>query len=307
MSALIPSTLTDPSETIADVRRQVDLIQSLVKDVMKPGVHFDVIPGTRRKSLLQPGAQKLCLTFRLAPDQDKTVETILDLPNGHREYRVRLVLMSLHTGRVIAVGTGSCSTMEEKYRFRAENTGKEVPTDYWKTKNRDPLRAQELLGGPEFNAKKKDGRWMICHREEHDNPADYWNTCQKMAFKRAYVAAAIQATAAGDIFGEDDPGATSGATGQQSAGEGARPAARAAARGRQAGEEGTKTPIEVLRELVTETGLSEMEFFEQAQSPRLVPAGITTFEEVVLSSPAAIPGLIAKARQIRDQAKAQAA
>jgi hypothetical protein len=38
---------------------------------------------------------------------------------------------------------------------------------------------------------------------EHDNPADYYNTCLKMAKKRAHVDAILTVTAASDIFTQD--------------------------------------------------------------------------------------------------------
>ncbi|WP_418719751.1 hypothetical protein [Bilophila wadsworthia] len=40
-------------------------------------------------------------------------------------------------------------------------------------------------------------------RVEHDNPADYYNTCLKMAKKRALVDAVLTCTAASDIFTQD--------------------------------------------------------------------------------------------------------
>lgn len=40
-------------------------------------------------------------------------------------------------------------------------------------------------------------------RVEHDNPADYYNTCLKMGKKRAFVDALLTCTAASDIFTQD--------------------------------------------------------------------------------------------------------
>ena len=66
-----------PPRTAKDIREQVQLIQDVMKEVMQEGQHYGVIPGTERKdkdgkdiskkTLLKPGAEKLCLTFRLAP------------------------------------------------------------------------------------------------------------------------------------------------------------------------------------------------------------------------------------------------
>ena len=175
------------------VLQQVALIQSIMRDVMKKDVHFGVIPGTDKPTLLKPGAEKICLTFRLAVGLDvKQTE----LGNGHREYETRCTLTS-PSGVVVGQGIGVCSTMESKFRYRWDSTGKPVPKEYWDT--RDP----QLLGGSQFVPRKKDGNWLIFQRVEHDNPADYYNTCAKMSKKRAHVDATITATAASDIFAQD--------------------------------------------------------------------------------------------------------
>ncbi len=98
---------------------------------------------------------------------------------------------------MVGEGVGTCTTMEGKFRFRWDNTGNEVPKEYWDTKNKD------LLGGPFNTVRKVDGKWYIFQRVEHDNPADYYNTCEKMGKKRAHVDAILTATAASDIFTQD--------------------------------------------------------------------------------------------------------
>lgn len=194
--------------TAKDIQDQVALIQNVMKSVMKDGEHYGKIPGCGDKpALLKPGAEKLNLTFRMAPDFQ--IETV-DLGRGHREYRVKCSLQSITTGRFLGMGVGSASTMEGKWRFRigpVEWTGKAVPKEYWDLRKSDPMKSQELLGGKGFQPKKNDsGIWEIARqgeKVEHDNPADYYNTCLKMAKKRAHVDAVLTVTAASDIFTQD--------------------------------------------------------------------------------------------------------
>jgi hypothetical protein len=87
--------------------------------------------------------------------------------------------------------------MESKYRFRWDKTGREVPKEYWEARNRD------LLGGDACVPRKVDGKWLIYQKVEHDNPADYYNTCIKIGKKRAHVDATITATATSDILTQD--------------------------------------------------------------------------------------------------------
>ena len=194
--------------TVQQVLGQVALIQQIMVAAMKDGEHYGKIPGCGSKpTLLKPGAEKLCLTFRLAPTY--VVEERL-LERGHREYRVQCTLSSIITKAFIGQGVGVCSTMEAKYRYRqntAEPTDKPVPRAYWDVRGEDPAKAQELIGGRGFSVKKVDGKgWMIARggeKVEHDNPADHYNTVLKMAKKRALVDAVLTATAASDIFTQD--------------------------------------------------------------------------------------------------------
>ena len=194
--------------TVQQVLGQVALIQQIMGAAMKDGEHYGKIPGCGDKpTLLKPGAEKLCLTFRLAPTYDVDERTV---DRGHREYRVQCTLSSILTSAFIGQGVGICSTMEARYRFRqgaAEPTDKPVPRAYWDVRQEDPAKAQELIGGKGFTVKKVEGKgWMIAkgaEKVQHDNPADHYNTVLKMAKKRALVDAVLTATAASDIFTQD--------------------------------------------------------------------------------------------------------
>ncbi|HKZ41992.1 MAG TPA: hypothetical protein VJ044_13590, partial [Candidatus Hodarchaeales archaeon] len=71
------------------VKQQIQVIQKVMREAMVAEVHFGVIPGTNKPTLLKAGAEKLCLTFRLSP----TYAVIKsDLGQGHREYEVRCTL-----------------------------------------------------------------------------------------------------------------------------------------------------------------------------------------------------------------------
>jgi len=147
------------------VRAQVNQLQYLMSNVLQKGEHYGVIPGTKGKpSLLQPGAEKICLMFKLVPRYrvEKTA-----LPGGHREVEVTCTLYQRGSDVVEGEGLGSCSTMESKYRYRNK----------WVNGNKQ--------------------------REENPDIADTYNTVLKMAKKRALVDAVKSTTAASDIFTQD--------------------------------------------------------------------------------------------------------
>ena len=193
------------------IQAQVNLIQEVMKAVMKDGEHYGKIPGCGDKpSLLKPGAEKLMFTFRLVADPEVEVYDLYHpTVGGHREYRVKVRISSMG-GTYMGGGIGSCSTMENKYRFRGGEkipTDKPVPKEYWNLKNAGKMdEAKELIGGDGYGVGKDGGKWVICElgeKQEHDNPADFYNTCEKMAKKRALVDATLTVTAASDIFTQD--------------------------------------------------------------------------------------------------------
>jgi hypothetical protein len=195
---------------VDEVVAQVALIQEIMRSVMREGEHYGKIPGCGTKpSLLKPGAEKIMLTFRLVADPEVVV---VDLPHpsvqGHREYRLKVKLYA-RDGSYLGGGVGNCSTMEGKYRYRTgpvEWTDRPVPKAYWDLRKSDPVKAQELLGTGHIAKKNDAGTWVVAvqgQKVEHDNPADYYNTCEKMAKKRALVDATLTVTAASDIFTQD--------------------------------------------------------------------------------------------------------
>lgn len=197
----------DYAMTPANVIKQVNVIQEVMRSVMKVDEHYGIIPGTQKPSLYKAGAEKLSLTFRLRPEYTITKT---ELAGGHREYEALCTLIHIPTGQIVGQCAGSATTMEGKYRYRGGEklpTGQAVPKEYWNLKKAGKLdEAQTLIGGPGFSAGKIAGAWQICtlgEKQEHDNPADYYNTVLKMAQKRAYVSTVLGATAASDIFTVD--------------------------------------------------------------------------------------------------------
>lgn len=189
------------------VIRQVGLIQQVMKEVMKEGEHWGKIPGCGDKpTLLKPGAEKLCLTFRMAPKYEITIN---NLPDGHREYEITCSLYHITTGNFLGSGVGVCSTMESKYRYR--NAARKCPV----CGKEAIIKGKEEYGGGWLCFKKKDGcgnKWddgaseiedQEAGRVENDNPADCYNTVKKIGKKRALVDATLTATAASDIFTQD--------------------------------------------------------------------------------------------------------
>jgi hypothetical protein len=195
-----------PTFTAQDIKAQVQLIQEVMQAVMQEGHHYGVIPGTEKPTLLKPGAEKLTMTFRLAPMLQVQAR---DLDDVHREYQVRCTLVHIPTGRVYGEGVGLCSTLESRYRYRyAERTcprcgratiikGRAEYGGGW-------LCYQRKGGcGAKFTAQDPAITHQQVGRMENPDIADTYNTVLKMAKKRALIDATLTATAASDIFTQD--------------------------------------------------------------------------------------------------------
>lgn len=170
--------------TAADIRAQVNLIQEVMQAVMKPDIHYGIIPGTKKPSLYKPGAEKLCATFRIA-DQYKVED--LSTPDCVR-YRVHCTGIHQTTGIVMGEGIGECSSGEEKYAWRAA------------------VCAEEWEDTPPNRRRVKYAKWqgkIEKKQQVRAEPADAANTILKMAAKRAKIAMVLNVTAASDCFTQD--------------------------------------------------------------------------------------------------------
>ena len=193
--------------TALQVRSQVNLIQEVLRDVMQDKQHYGLIPGCGDKpALFKAGAEKLTLTFRMAP---KFEIKIVELDRGHRDYQIVASLYSISTGEFLGSGVGSCSTMETKYRYRA--SGRKCPS----CGSAAIIKGKAEYGGGFVCFAKKGG----CGQKYQDNDkaiteqqdgkvenpdiADTYNTVLKMGKKRSLVDAVLTVTAASDIFSQD--------------------------------------------------------------------------------------------------------
>lgn len=172
--------------TAPEVRDRVNLIQTVMQSVMKKDTHFGTIPFTPKPTLYKAGAEVLCMTFKIA--QEYRVED-LSTP-GEARYRVTCTGRHQITGMALGEGMGECSSMEEKYAYRAA------------------VCKEEFEAAPEANkrvkwSKGKNGGAAYSTNQVKTNTADLANTILKMACKRAMVAMTLNVTAASDIFSQD--------------------------------------------------------------------------------------------------------
>jgi hypothetical protein len=65
--------IVDFALSVEDMQRQVNIINQVLNVIMRPEVHYGVIPGCGKKpALLKPGAEALARAFQLAGDTLQT-------------------------------------------------------------------------------------------------------------------------------------------------------------------------------------------------------------------------------------------
>jgi hypothetical protein len=173
--------------TAIDIRKQVNLIQSVMKEVMRENEHYGKVPGCGNKpTLLKSGAEKIAMTFKLGSEFE-------ELPGSIESdslvcYKINCKLFHIPTGNLVGNGRGACNSKEKKYSTRS----------VYANKANDEEKAIGKLETRVTNDNKKYEVYIV-----PQNPWDVQNTIYKMACKRAMVAAILNATAASDIFTQD--------------------------------------------------------------------------------------------------------
>jgi hypothetical protein len=203
-----------PVATTQDMVDRYNEMKQFVADVLREGHDFGAIPGTGDKpTLLKPGAEKLARLFGLRPifTPAKETEDWSGADHNGEPFFYYKYDCALYKGDVVAGnGQGSCNSWEKKYRFRTaelvcpvcENSGTII-------KGKEEYGGGWLCWGKKggCGGKWEDGEGLIENQERgtvpNPNPADLVNTIQKMAQKRALVAAVLVVANASDFFTQD--------------------------------------------------------------------------------------------------------
>jgi hypothetical protein len=174
---------------------------------------YGVIPGTnKQKVLLKPGAEKLCSFFGLSPRfvAEHIVEDWTGAEHGGEPLFYFRYKCELYRGtHLIAEAVGSCNSWEKKYRYRSSERVCPSCGKACIIKGKAEYGGGFLCFGKKggCGAKFSDTDESITGQEvgnvKNPDVADVVNTCQKIAQKRALVAAVLIGTNASDSFTQD--------------------------------------------------------------------------------------------------------
>lgn len=216
------------------------LIRNMLDDgTLVEGIDYGNIPGTDKKVLFKPGAEKMCTEFHLAPSFHG-LTVIEDFEKGFFHYRYECNLYDIESKLLVGSGIGSCNSMESKYGFRwvseaavpshidkatlkqrdgkatepgfgidrGETTGQYgKPEAYWK-KFRDAIAEGSAIRSEKINKNGKPYEvWTIGAIEYAVPNEDIFtlvNTLDKMGTKRAFIAGALITCNASEFFTQDE-------------------------------------------------------------------------------------------------------
>ena len=183
------------------------IAQVLIKDQ-----DYGEIPGTKKDTLLKPGAEKLLMFFGLRP-RFEAIQTVEDWTGkdfgGEPFFYYHQKCIVYRDGETMAEGDGSCNSRETKYRYRQGE--RKCPSCRAATiiKGKAEYGGGWLCYGRKggCGAKFKDGDAAIegqqTGRVLNVDVADLTNTILKMAQKRALVAATLIGVNASEYFTQD--------------------------------------------------------------------------------------------------------
>ena len=199
----------DSALAMENAIERYNMLIEFTRRVMKEGKDFGTIPGAGTKpTLLKPGAEKLNSLFSHYPTFT-TLDKVMDFEKGLFYFQYQCDIYRVEDGKKVGSGNGSCNSLEVKYRYRQGE--RKCP----KCGKPTIIKGKEEYGGGYICFGKKggcgarfsDGDSTIesqqVGRIENTEPFDLVNTLDKMAQKRAFVAATLIACNASEFFTQD--------------------------------------------------------------------------------------------------------
>lgn len=191
--------------TVDDAVSRWQMMVDFTTRVMRAGVDFGVIPGTDKPTLLKPGAEKLCTLFGLVPRFEIVRE--IEEWNGDAMFYYLYRCSLYRNGELIAEGDASANSREKKHRYR--NAERVCPdcgkATLRKSKEKAGYYCWAKLGGcgNTFAADCEAITNQVVGLIPNPDVFDLVNTLQKMAQKRALVAATLIGVNASEFYTQD--------------------------------------------------------------------------------------------------------
>lgn len=108
-------SIIQPAGGLMDYEKARSTTLEFFKSQMKDKKDYGIIPGTGKKSLWQPGAEKLANLFGFTPDI-VLIKEVEDFEHGFVYYKYRCTLTHFSSGKFVGSVERSCNNRERKYK-----------------------------------------------------------------------------------------------------------------------------------------------------------------------------------------------
>jgi hypothetical protein len=172
--------------TFKETMHKITQWQKLVKENLKEGKDYGIIPGTSKPTLYKSGAEKIFMLGKLRSTFDILDET----KDWEKEFFQFEIRWNLWVGEnLICQGIGLCSSKEDKYRYRWVNENK-LPNN---------IKKEDLV----YRIKSGQYGEYKQYRIENEDICSIANTILKMSKKRSEVDAALLVGSLSELFTQD--------------------------------------------------------------------------------------------------------
>jgi hypothetical protein len=171
-----------------DGLKKIKQFQSLVQTLTTKDVDYGVIPGTKKPTLLKPGAEKIAKLMGLC-DQYEILKEEENYKEKFFAYTFKCKLVSISSGALISEGVGSCNSWESKYKYRWVYSS-QLPPEYKDIETRKDLVTRWRGKIPQYRLENEDIYSQV-------------NTILKMAKKRSLIDAVLSAGRLSEVFTQD--------------------------------------------------------------------------------------------------------
>lgn len=172
---------------------------SFVDEMLNEGTDYGIIPGVDKPSLLKPGAEKLEKLFFLRHKKECILKDVK--PDGSFiRYTYRTSIFN-KAGQLVGTCEGTCNSHEKKYRSHT-------------VFDNQATEEEKKNGKLEERTSRAGNKYKVYVVEKTDF-YDLENTIMKMAQKRSYVGAILEATNSSSRFTADAEDQETGAKDEQ--------------------------------------------------------------------------------------------
>lgn len=196
---------------LASTEKALKRVRQIQAQIMVKNEDYGVIPGTKKPTLLKPGAEKLCAFYRLVATYEERTEYGDGETRPWITVKVKAIFhLGSEGGPVVGEGLGSANSHESRYRYRKAQRScpdcgvvgsvgrskfedRETGEKGWYCRD---CRAQFGLGDERITGQELG-------KVVNSDPADVENTCLKIAKKRGYIDGTLTTTATSGLFTQD--------------------------------------------------------------------------------------------------------